>query len=520
MKNSIRNTRFKVIRNMFFFLAFISSSAIYSQSISADFFAKADGFFKTHVQNGKVNYADAKNSQTLKELVATIENVNDSGASDLDKKAFYINAYNILVINAATQAYPLASVNDIPGFFDRKKHTVAGESTTLNKLEKEKLLKATNDARLHFVLVCGAIDCPPIVNFAYTPEKLNAQMEKQTQIALNNPAFIKIAGNEVQLSKIFQWYVGDFGGSQRSVIEFINKYRNSKISAANKISYYEYDWTLNNGSAGHSSVTNSVGANAARYVVSAAIPKGSFEIKLFNNLYTQKTGSVENLTDRSTFFTSTLSALYGVTNRFNAGIETKYRRVNYSNLPSSPLAVLSGNAAGDSRAGITGFGPKVRIAPFEKLENFSIQSTLIFPIGQDLAGNNDLRYIDWPGPIFNTQLFNDFSIGNSFSLFTEVDFLLEDIGKVEENHINRFSTPATAIFSYFPNPKTTFYVLGSFSPYYQTDFDYFAQAGLGTKYQITPAFEVELLYTAFTNKFLLDTGGNANTFNLGIRYSL
>ncbi len=502
------------------FVFFFFSQAVFSQSLDASFFDQADQFFKKHVQSGSVDYTSAKTSAELKKLITRIGNTDLNAASAISRKTFYINAYNLLVINTAAQAYPLASVNDIPGFFIRKKHQVAGESLTLNKLEAEKLLKITEDPRLHFVLVCGAVDCPPIVNFAYRPDKLEEQMETQTRIALNNDGFIKPNGKEVALSKIFQWYVGDFGGSQKSVLTYINKYRTNKISSNNKITYYEYDWKINDRSTEQSSVSESSAANAARYVVSAAIPKGSAELKLFNNLYTQKTGSKDNLTDRATFFTSTLSALYGVNNRFNAGIEMRYRRVNYNALPNSPFDVFNPNAEGQNRSGITGIGPKVRIAPFPKLENFSIQSSLVFGTRDDLSGAGDLRFIDWSGPTFWTQFFNDFSIGNNFSIFTEIDFLIEDIGSAENNHANRFSTPATLIFSYFPNPKTTLYVLSGFSPYYQSEFDYFVQGGLGAKYQINSNFELELLYTAFTNKFLLDTGGNARTFNLGIRYNL
>jgi len=493
----------------------------FGQQLSNQFFTEANSFFNQHVQSGAVDYSSAKKSGALKSLIATVGSTDLSSASDTEKKAFYINAYNLLVINAAAQSYPLNSVNEIPGFFDRKKHTVAGQSATLNKLEKDLLIKVTGDERLHFVLVCGAVDCPPIVNFAYTPSKLDQQMETQTRIALNNPNFIKVGTEKTELSKIFQWYVGDFGGNQKSVLAFINKYRNEKLGTSTKVGYYEYNWKLNDRSAGHSSVSGSGGAaNETRYVVSAAIPKGSYEIKAFNNLYNQRTGSEGNLIDRSTFFTTTVSALYGVSNRFNAGLEFRYRRVNYGNLPSSPLAAFSANDGDITRQGITGIGPKVRIAPFESLENFSIQSTLTFGTSSDLAGNDELRYIDWNGATFNTQLFNDFTIGNNFSLFTELDFLIEDIGPQSGNHANRFSTPATVIFSYFPNGKTTLYTLGGFSPYWQSTFDYFIQGGFGAKYQITPAFEVELLYTGFTNKFLLDTGGKAQTFNLGVRYSL
>lgn len=498
------------------------TSSLFAQKIDQQFFQNTDAFLKANVNNGLVDYAKVKNDPTLKTLINTVENADLTGASDATKKAFYINAYNLHVINAAIAAYPIQSVQEIPGFFDRKKVKTANKVSTLNNLEKDNLLKPYKDGRLHFVLVCGALDCPPITSFAYLPEKLDMQLDQQTKKALDNPSFLKAKGTNLGLSQIFKWYPNDFGGSRINILAFINKHRTYAVPTTAKISYYDYDWTLNdtNGATSNGQSGTNLGNNASRYIVSSTIPKGSAEIKIFNNLYTQKTGSQENLTDRSTFFTTTLTALYGLTDRFNIGINTRYRRVNNARLPSSALNVLSSLEEGSGRQGLTAFGPQIRYAPVEKWTNFSIQSSFVFPIGEDLAGSSTQPYIDWTGATWWTQFFNDFPIGNNFSLFTEVDFLIEDIGKSENGHINRVSTPATLIFSYNPNPKTTIYTLGGFSPYWQSNFDYFLQGGVGAKYQFTPKLELELLVTDFTNKFLRDTGGQASTFNIGFRFNL
>ena len=513
----------RVIKSISFSALLLSFTiALNGAPLSSKFFMDVDQFLNIHVKGNGVDYASAKSNPNLSKLISAIAETDLANASSIEKKAFYINAYNLLVINAVASAYPTNSVNEISGFFDSKKYLVAGEKLTLNKLEKDKLIKTTGDARLHFVLVCGAVDCPPIVGFAYTPEKLEQQLETQTKKALNNAAFIKPTSNGIELSQIFKWYVNDFGGNQKSVVEFINNYRTTPIKSSDKISYYNYDWNLNNAisnKTGSINTTNTA-ANASRYVVSAAIPKGTIELKLFNNLYSQKTGSNGELNDQTTFFTSTVSALYGLSNRFNAGFEFRYRRVNFGPIENGPFAVFNGSSKGQNRQGITGFGPKVRIAPFKSLENFSIQSTLTFATRNDLASTESQPYIDWNGPTWWTQFFNDFSLGNNFSLFTEIDVLIEDIGSSANQHTNRVSTPATIIFSYFPNTKTTLYTLGGFSPFYQETFDYFYQFGVGAKYQINPNFELELLYTDFSNKFLDETGGRAETFNFGIRYNL
>jgi len=508
------------MKNLFnlLLIMLITSTFAFAQKIDNDFFSEADRFFKAQVKNGLVNYTQLKKNPQLKSLLEKVEQANLSGTDAATKKAFYINAYNLQVINQALQQYPLQSVQSIAGFFDQKKITVAGERSTLNNLEKGKLLKPYNDSRLHFVLVCGALGCPPITNFAYTPESLDQQLEQQTRLALNDPNFLKVNGINIGLSQIFNWYADDFGGNKKNILTFINKYRNQKLSTSSKVNFYPYNWAINE--VGSASSSNGSGNNASRYIVSSTIPKGSIETKIFNNLYTQSTGSSDNLTDRSTFYTTLVSFLYGVNSNFNIGFSTRYRRVRNDQLPSTPFDVFTSKEGGSFRQGLTAFGPQIRWAPIKKWSNFSVQSSFVFAIGKELTGSETQPYIDWNGPTWNTQLFNDFSIGSNFSLFTELDFLLEDIGSLSKGANNRFSTPVTAIFSYNPNRKTTIYALGGFSPFWQFTFDYFVQGGLGLKYQFTPKLELELLVTDFSNKFLAQSGGQAGTYNLGIRFNL
>lgn len=490
------------------------SNMVFAQDLPT-FLDNTDQILKSIVINNSVDYSKAKNHPNLQQAIEDIAQLNTNGLSANEKQAFLINAYNLIVINEVAQAFPLASTQDIGGFFNRKKHNVAGANMTLNDLEKKELIGNYEDPRFHFVLVCGAKGCPVIVNEAYRPATLDVQLDRQTRIALNDENFIYFKENSIYLSQIFNWYQSDFKGKS-NIIPFINKYRVQKIDEQSSIKYYEYDWGVND-TALNTGQLQQQGANSFRYVVSAAIPKGGIEIKLFNNLYTQRTGNGDQLFDRSTFFTSSLSAIYGLTNRFNAGLEVRYRRVSNTPLPSSPFSAFESGTTSSHRSGITAIGPRIRFAPFKKLKNFSIQTTLSFPVGGNLEGDGTRPYIDWNAATFNTQFFNDHTIGSNFSLFTEIDLLIEDIGG--ENGLNRFSTPVTGILSYFPNPKTTIYALASFSPYWQSNFDYFVQAGIGTKYQISPSFEVELLLTKFANQFLIENNGDAATYNIGFRYS-
>ncbi|WP_350293050.1 DUF547 domain-containing protein [uncultured Croceitalea sp.] len=213
----------------------------------ADFFSKADTFFNTYVKNGRVDYKSLKENPTsLNELVDLANGIAVSESDKATYQAFWINGYNLSVIKGIVANYPIKSPLDKAGFFDKTKYDIGGKSITLNDIEN-KLLRGNfpKEARFHFVLVCAGLGCPPIINNAYLPNTLESQLQKQTKIALNNPSFIKIKGKKVQLSQLFEWYKGDFTQDGKSEIDYVNQYRNEKIDSGAKVSYYAYDWTLN-----------------------------------------------------------------------------------------------------------------------------------------------------------------------------------------------------------------------------------------------------------------------------------
>jgi hypothetical protein len=213
----------------------------------ASFFTEADGFLKTYVKNGNVAYDKInKNPGDIEKLYKTIGSMDLSGATHADKKAFYINAYNLVVIYWVVKNYPLKSPMDNSGFFDKVKHTVAGESLTLNALEKNKLLIPYKDARFHFVLVCAAKSCPPLPGFAFLPDQLDQQLTDRTRLAINSKwLMVDASRKKVAVSKIFDWYKNDFTQGGKTTLEWINQYRKEKIPTSYQVEFYEYDWTLN-----------------------------------------------------------------------------------------------------------------------------------------------------------------------------------------------------------------------------------------------------------------------------------
>lgn len=210
-----------------------------------EFLETTDGFLKANVKNGLVDYAAiTKNPSELNKALEIAKSITVNKTDKNNYQAFWINAYNLSVIKGLINEMPIKSPLDKKGFFKTVTYELAGKKLTLNAIENDILRAQFKDARFHFVLVCGAIGCPPLISEAYKPGTLDSQLEMQTKKAING-TFLKVKKNKVQASEIMNWYKTDFTMNGETEIDFINRYRTEKLSAKSKLSYFTYNWTIN-----------------------------------------------------------------------------------------------------------------------------------------------------------------------------------------------------------------------------------------------------------------------------------
>ncbi|MGB3464242.1 MAG: DUF547 domain-containing protein [Cyclobacteriaceae bacterium] len=232
---------------IFIFLFVTTSFTIgFSSSYGQDYYSQMDRFLeKYHNENGLIDYVDiGKNDATLDSLYTAIGAMNLADRDESFLKAFYINAYNTIVIKQVVVFYPIEKPFDVTGFFDNIKNTVSGKEYTLDELEKTIITPRFKDPRIHFALVCAAKGCPPIEEKAFRPETVDEELDRITRQVLNDPYFVRVKGDAVYLTKVFDWYGDEFkeGGS---IISYINQYRDEPIPEKSKIKFNEYDWMLN-----------------------------------------------------------------------------------------------------------------------------------------------------------------------------------------------------------------------------------------------------------------------------------
>lgn len=201
-----------------------------------------------------VRYAAWKQSAAdLEALAALTRQIASSGPTTPGRNgqlAYLTNAYNIWTLHGVLEKYPIESVRDVAplfGFFTQSRITVAGEKMSLNKLEKEHILKKFQEPRVHFALNCASVSCPPLRAEPYTASRLDAQIDDATRHFLNtNPHALQPSkeGGRLMVSMLFDWYAADFKTSGGPAA-FINRHRTAKIREGTKLGYLEYDWNLN-----------------------------------------------------------------------------------------------------------------------------------------------------------------------------------------------------------------------------------------------------------------------------------
>jgi hypothetical protein len=260
-------------------------------------------------------------------------------------------------------------------------------------------------------------------------------------------------------------------------------------------------------------------SNIQTYTPSKLLEKGKWDIKWFNNLYTQTKEDINGTTvdvPRSSFFTTSLEVFTGASNnkKFNIGFIAEYR-YNTFEMRDQPL-ISTINADDKIRTGLSHIAPSVKIAPFNSLPRFSIQSSFFIPVF-DKESNAD-GFLAQKSFIWQNRFFYDYTFsGAKFQLFSEFGTRLF-FGEKEAGFANNSIELAPGIFlSYFPTSKFT--VL-SFVQHAQlvdlgNDFSQnYSAVGSGAKYQLTKVVNLEVLYS----KFVRGTdNGLGQSFNLGLR---
>lgn len=204
-----------------------------------------NNLLQKHVsKNGMVDYKGFKSDRAKLDnylkMLSSQEPTKDWSNNEL--LAYYINLYNAYTVDLILRNYPVKSIKDISSPWTKEFIKVGDTEISLGGIENS-ILRKMNEPRIHFAINCASISCPKLLNEAYTAAEIEEQLERVTREFINSDKN-EISENSAKLSSIFDWYKKDFK-EDGSVIDYINKYSETRIKPGASISYKEYDWNLN-----------------------------------------------------------------------------------------------------------------------------------------------------------------------------------------------------------------------------------------------------------------------------------
>jgi hypothetical protein len=186
---------------------------------------------------GLVNHATLRNDDFYWKFEDDSCELQKISMTDMDtntKTAFVINLYNLMIKYAFVKMGVPTSDTTRYYFYDKVCVNIGGTVFSLNDLEhgilranakapyrltkqftiidsRKNLSLNKTDSRIHFALNCGARSCPSVKR--YSVEALDEELRLSAMAFCEQDDNVSVddANNLLGLSKIFYWYMSDFG---------------------------------------------------------------------------------------------------------------------------------------------------------------------------------------------------------------------------------------------------------------------------------------------------------------------
>jgi hypothetical protein len=214
-----------------------------------------DQLLREHVDaDGWVDYAGfQRDTELLDAYLAALAHVDLDSMTRDEKLATLINAYNAFTIRlildfADGDTFP--SIKDIPAN-KRWKHQrwwLGGKLVSIDQIEHEMIRPVFGEPRVHFALVCAAYSCPKLRNEAYTPGSLEEQLADQTAYVHSHDRWLRVDGDTVYLTRLYDWYGSDFETDGQTVRDFVSAQSEAASAAFARgadVEWIDYSWALN-----------------------------------------------------------------------------------------------------------------------------------------------------------------------------------------------------------------------------------------------------------------------------------
>lgn len=193
----------------------------------------------------------------IKDYLHHMEQINIDNYNRAEQLAYWINVYNALTVQTVANYYPISSIQEInisPGLFSvgpwgANLITIKNTALTLDDINNRIIRPIWNDPRTHYALNNASIGAPNLSKKAYQGHLLEEQLNLAAQTYINSLRGVSVIEGRLIVSKLYDWYEEDFGGTKQNVIlhllQFAHEPLQSQLKHINSIDNYIYNWHIN-----------------------------------------------------------------------------------------------------------------------------------------------------------------------------------------------------------------------------------------------------------------------------------
>lgn len=207
----------------------------------------------------RVRYGDVTEEikGLLREYLLDLSEIDPGTLNRHEQLAFWVNLYNARVVKLLLDHYPVKSIEKISfhglpfGPWKEKTVSVNGRPYSLYEI-KNRILRPlwVLDPRIHYILFDGAVGGPNLRREPYTGRTIDEVMDEAAYEYINNFRGANFTEDgHLVVSRLYDWFEDDFGGSEEAVLEHIKKYAQGRLKYhlqyQDEIDIYKYDWSLN-----------------------------------------------------------------------------------------------------------------------------------------------------------------------------------------------------------------------------------------------------------------------------------
>lgn len=209
-----------------------------------------------------INLIDYANLTTfdkklLRHYISEMSTIKIQNYNRAEQLAFWLNIYNATVVEFIMRYYPINSVEKInisPGLFssgpwDKKIIHINGIPLSLDDIKNRIVRPIWNDIRIHYAMNNGTIGAANLSKQAFNAKMIEEQLNHTAFEYINSYRGVQVIEGKLIVSKVFDWFSEDFGGTKQNIINHLEQYAReplkSQLKHINTIDNYYYNWHLN-----------------------------------------------------------------------------------------------------------------------------------------------------------------------------------------------------------------------------------------------------------------------------------